>query len=569
MSWPNALQYHDAMQNLRVALRDDEVREGEVARRPNGLPMVWAGSFANVYKVTCSATGRSWALKCFTREVSGLHDRYAKIQAHFQQARPRFTIDFQYLDEGIRVGSDWYPVLKMPWVEGLTLDKFVEQHMTDPGVLRALRMLWLELADVLERTKTTHADLQHGNVLLVPTAAGAPALKLVDYDGMWVPRLAGRPSGELGHQHYQHPDRLRKQVFSSTVDRFSHLVVYTSLRCLTDEGPYLWEQFNNGDNLLFSQSDFRRPAASKVFQTLWESENAEVRWLVGRLVLACGMPLEDVPRLSDFIVRDKVRPLRSKDETAIASAVGVRKRPPPPSPPPLPPPEERFEFRVSVLISLVFAVALIPLLAVLMFIHLGPAIAFCASAVGLYFVVGPHVFRFTVSRWAGEPPDSETIAHFTIASGILWGVIAFLVGVGLAASLAQAAYWSILAAPIAAAAIWYVWTLWVGYAKFLGFDRNTALGVLMAHQLLMALSITSFLAIVFVPLHLSTRAVRADSASEAKTAESRPIAPQPPIPEPPPRDLESRLSSIAYQSVLLTLGFVVIVFVVVRWFLRE
>jgi hypothetical protein len=69
-----------------------------------------------------------------------------------------------------------------------------------------------------------HADLQHGNVLLVPTG-NALALRLIDYDGMYVPALAGQRSGELGHPAYQHPQRLREGTYNAEVDRFSHLAI--------------------------------------------------------------------------------------------------------------------------------------------------------------------------------------------------------------------------------------------------------------------------------------------------------------------------------------------------------
>ena len=41
-----------------------------------------------------------------------------------------------------------------------------------------------------------HADLQHGNVILVPKGDQL-ALKLIDYDGMYVPALAGGLSGDV------------------------------------------------------------------------------------------------------------------------------------------------------------------------------------------------------------------------------------------------------------------------------------------------------------------------------------------------------------------------------------
>jgi hypothetical protein len=60
------------------------------------------------------------------------------------------------------------------------------------------------------------------------------ALKLIDYDGMWVPALAGTRSGEVGHPSYQHPQRLREGPYNIDVDRFPLLLVATALRAPTD-----------------------------------------------------------------------------------------------------------------------------------------------------------------------------------------------------------------------------------------------------------------------------------------------------------------------------------------------
>ena len=75
---------------------------------------------------------------------------------------------------------------------------------------------------------------------------------------------------ELGHPAFQHPQRSSDRIYSAEVDRFSHLAIYTSIHCLTVGREELWKRFNNGDNLLFHEQDYRRPAESQVFRTLWK-----------------------------------------------------------------------------------------------------------------------------------------------------------------------------------------------------------------------------------------------------------------------------------------------------------
>src|SRR5204863_8121339 len=132
-----------------------------------------------------------------------------------------------------------------------------------------LGLIWLRLARRLREANLAHCDLQHGNVLLVPgRRAESLAVKLIDYDGMFVPALAGSPSGEVGHPAYQHPQRLRDGTYNLEVDRFPHLVIYTALRGLIVGSRYLWNKFDNGDNLLFRQQDLERPDDSAVFKEL-------------------------------------------------------------------------------------------------------------------------------------------------------------------------------------------------------------------------------------------------------------------------------------------------------------
>jgi hypothetical protein len=248
-------------------------------------------------------------------------ERYRTIAAHLQQARLPFTVDFEYLESGIRIGGQWFPAVKMQWVEGLGLNQFVESYQNDPKKLNhylgQLLELWPKMARRLREAGMAHADLQHGNVLLVPMPRGQLALRLIDYDGMYVPDLADQHSGELGHPAYQHPQRFREGTYNAEVDRFSHLAIYCAIWCLKLRHQHLWQRFDNGDNLLFREADFRAPAASEVFQTLWERYDFEVNALVGRLVLACRQPLAEVPWLDELVAGERVQPLTANEASAI------------------------------------------------------------------------------------------------------------------------------------------------------------------------------------------------------------------------------------------------------------
>ena len=289
--------------------------------------MLWSGNFASVYRIDCPATGNTWALKCFTREVSARQERYRHIAAHLEAARLPFTVPFVYLERGIQVHGQWFPAVKMEWVEGQTLNRFVEESLEKPRCSRQLLDLWPKLAARLREAEIAHADLQHGNVLLVPTADGKLALKLIDYDGMYVPALAGTPSGELGHPNYQHPERLRQGAYNADVDRFSHLAIYSAVHvCWREARPLAAVQQRREPAV--PRGRFSAPEAVRALPgPLGDSNDRSVRALVGRLALACGQPLEEVPWLDQIVPGERVKALTCSEQQAVASLMAVRTRP--------------------------------------------------------------------------------------------------------------------------------------------------------------------------------------------------------------------------------------------------
>ena len=181
----------------------------------------------------------------------------------------------------------------MQWIEGLLLNQFVRENLSRPALFDSLSGLWARMARRLRESGAAHGDLQHGNVLLVPrTQAAGLSLKLIDYDGMYVPALAGKPSGEVGHAAYQHPQRLRDGTYGVEIDRVPLLVIATALRCLAVGGEPLWERYDTGDNLLFRAVDLRAPGESPLFRELWQLADPLAHVLTARLALACQDPLE-------------------------------------------------------------------------------------------------------------------------------------------------------------------------------------------------------------------------------------------------------------------------------------
>jgi WD40 repeat protein len=241
-------------------------------------------------------------VKCWKQPVPSLGLHYARVQEALDRAALECAVKFHFVEEGVRIGDERYPVLKMDWVEGLPLNRVAGDRADSPAVMNALFQLWVQLCREVRGAGIAHADLQHANVLLVPGAwPGAYTLKLIDYDGMFVPALAGAPLEEPGHPNYQHPARGTAGTYSINLDRFPHLVIATALKGLSVVGPPLWQRYDTGDNLLFTAADFQNPAGSALMQELWLTNDPALRALVGKLVLACGWPIAQTPWLDELV----------------------------------------------------------------------------------------------------------------------------------------------------------------------------------------------------------------------------------------------------------------------------
>ena len=289
MPWPTPQEYNEAIQNPRLNFADPELAAGTVETTALGLPRPITGNFASVYRLHCS--GRDWAVRCFWREYADLQERYAAISRHLGTQALPYTVGFEYLPQGIRVQGSWYPILKMEWVEGELLGRFIERHVGDVAALNALADRWRAMIAALEAAGIAHGDLQHGNVLVVHDA-----LRLVDYDALYVPELRGRGSHELGHQHYQHPGRTERD-FGPGLDRFSALVVECSVRAVARQ-PDLWTTLRAGDeSLLFRRSDFIDPGSSPAFRLLRAQADAEVVRLTAMVEQALNATPLTVPAI--------------------------------------------------------------------------------------------------------------------------------------------------------------------------------------------------------------------------------------------------------------------------------
>ncbi len=295
--WPGVSLFSNAIQNPLHTFGDWELKQGQLAVYESGgrkgMPVVSSGNFAAVYQI--SGQSRSHAVRCFTRTVNDQRDRYTQLDDYLKSTHPPAFVEFEYLENGIRVAGTWYPVVKMEWVNGKPLDKFVRDNLDSPSTLTGIAARWRGVVSSLRALNIAHNDLQHGNVMVQEDRS----IRLVDYDAMFLPQYSGQDSPENGHQNFQHPLKTSKN-YNERIDNFPALVIYVSLRAIAAD-PGLFNKFYNDDNLIFRKVDYADPANSACFQALKNNPDDTVRQLVARLEQYCSLPVDSVPELEEIL----------------------------------------------------------------------------------------------------------------------------------------------------------------------------------------------------------------------------------------------------------------------------
>jgi eukaryotic-like serine/threonine-protein kinase len=280
-AYPNKDDYLRAVQHPESFTSEDLRRARFVVHPVWQIPTPAAGRSAVVFKALVG--GREQALRFLTRPDAARRDRYEALRDHFVGHGLVDCVALaSWQDDAIWVNGRTWPVVRMEWVNGRTLNQHVDQlvEWSDTGALAELAATWRALVDRLQRARFAHGDLQHGNVLV--DEHGAP--RLVDFDCAWLERFTGQPPPpETGHRNYQPATR----PWGRWMDTFSSLVVYLSLLALS-KNPAPWRVLHTGENLLLRRDDFRPPFQTPAWLHLSSIRDPEVDEVAARLRECCA-----------------------------------------------------------------------------------------------------------------------------------------------------------------------------------------------------------------------------------------------------------------------------------------
>jgi hypothetical protein len=281
------------MENVGISIADPELKTGKLRIGPLGRPQPISGNFGCVFSIT-SEGGRMYAVKCFVRMADDQGERYRSISDRLASIKATWKMDLEYVNQGVLVSGEWFPVLKMEWIRGVGLIRWIEEHLSRRDELEELARRFGDLILELQSQGIAHGDLQHGNVLVSSTGT----LRLVDYDGMFVPELAGRAGMERGLGSYQSPMRHGVE-FGPHLDWYSAWVIYASMVAVAED-PDLWRDLHqpDGEYLILTESDLRSPQTSPALDRLLRHRSARIRGLSTLLSSTASLPIEGVPAFS-------------------------------------------------------------------------------------------------------------------------------------------------------------------------------------------------------------------------------------------------------------------------------
>ncbi|MBQ2483818.1 MAG: leucine-rich repeat protein, partial [Muribaculaceae bacterium] len=226
----------------------------------DGNPVMSSGNFAVVFKMRDEKSGKCHALKCFIKDQDGRSESYRLISDELEYVSNDCFVRIQYKENELYVNTSSspttdFPVLLMDWVDGITLDRYVSQHIHDRYALRLICYQFCRMASWLMTQPFAHGDLKPDNILV----RSDNSLVLVDYDGMFVTAMSGQQARETGSPDYRHPLRTIDD-FNEHIDDFSLAAIAMQLFAVS-LAPGLLAS-HHGDTLLLTAADHHDPAAS-------------------------------------------------------------------------------------------------------------------------------------------------------------------------------------------------------------------------------------------------------------------------------------------------------------------
>ena len=128
MKYPTRKDYETFVKNPKIFVLDKILQTGTPltqSQNPQFL-LQYSGGKAVVFVIETST--KKYALKCWIEALGNLQNRYKELDQYLQQYQLPYFVDFCFNEQGILVNGQKYPTVRMGWVEGINLKKFIADN---------------------------------------------------------------------------------------------------------------------------------------------------------------------------------------------------------------------------------------------------------------------------------------------------------------------------------------------------------------------------------------------------------------------------------------------------------
>ena len=218
----------------------------------NGNPVMSSGNFAVVFKMKDVNTGKMYAVKCFTREQIGRAESYKQISEYIKNmGRNSYLLSVNYYENELFVDTTQttiteFPILLMEWVDGLGLDEYLKSINGDKYRREKLADSFQEFVLWLLPKPFAHGDLKPENIIVKSDGN----IVLIDYDGMFVPSMAGQKAREAGTPFYRYKG-VNICDFDEHIDDYAALLILLILKAMVINSESYYDDYITTCNIDF------------------------------------------------------------------------------------------------------------------------------------------------------------------------------------------------------------------------------------------------------------------------------------------------------------------------------
>ena len=284
-----------AVKNANVCLKVSELSGAVVKLNSDGQPYRVRGGFAIVFRLTKNS--KQWALRVWHTGFNRQKERFQHISKYLEMKKLPYFADFIFEEKGLVVDGKHVDIIRMEWLEGDLLKKYIEKNKTNQNKLLNLTNCFFTMFESLHEHAISHGDLQHGNILIDQQGN----IRLLDYDSICIPEIEGKEEFVTGLRGYQHHSRMRNVTKTSLkADYFSELIIYLSLYAIS-LAPYLWDKYKVKDTevLLFNDDDFINLEQSVIYKELTKINSKKINILLN--ILSIFLKKQSYLELSPFM----------------------------------------------------------------------------------------------------------------------------------------------------------------------------------------------------------------------------------------------------------------------------